>query len=99
MEEKQASMVLDMREMMVELMSNNCPSESSSTEDSAAVWGRPQGAEPTAVRENSADDSASVRGCPRGAESTTARQKICCCCCCWRLSARRHDSGKRDHFL
>ena len=37
-EEKQASIMHDMREMMIELMRNNGPSESTSAEGSAAVW-------------------------------------------------------------
>ena len=56
-EERQASMMHDMREMMVELMRNNGPSESSSAEGRAAVRASPRGAEPTAVRGNGAEDS------------------------------------------
>ena len=52
MEERQASTMHGMREMMVKLMWINGPSESSSAEDSAAVRGSPRGAEPTAVRGN-----------------------------------------------
>ena len=67
-------MIQDMREMMAELMRNNSPSESSSTEDSAAVRRSPRGAEPTAARGISAEDRAPVRRSPRGAEPTAARQ-------------------------
>ena len=67
LQEKQASIMQDMREMMAELMRNNGPSESSSAEGSAAVKGRPRGPGPTAVSGSSADDSAAVGGSPRGA--------------------------------
>ena len=85
MEEKQASIMQDMRKMMAEFVRNNDPSESSSAEGSAAVRG------------NSADYSEAVRGSPRGAEPTAAEQ-ISCCCCCWMRSARRYDSSKKDDF-
>ena len=49
-EERQASMMHDMREMMAELMRNNGPPESSSADGSAAVRASPRGAKPTAVR-------------------------------------------------
>ena len=42
MEEKQASKVQDMREMMTELMRKNGPSEYSSAESSAAESGSPR---------------------------------------------------------
>ena len=71
-EERQALMMHDMREMMVELMRNNGPSESSSAESSAAVRASPRGAEPTAVRGNGEEDSAAERGSQQGAESTAA---------------------------
>ena len=74
MKEKQVSMVQDTREMMAELTRNNGPSESSSTEDRAAVRGGREGLMAAAVRGNSAEDSAAVRGSPRGAEPTAARQ-------------------------
>ena len=74
LEERQASMMHDMREMMAELMRNNGPSESSSADGSAGVRGSPRGAKSTAERGNSAKDSAAVRGSPRGAEPTAARQ-------------------------
>ena len=49
MEEKQASMMHAMREMMTEFTRNNGRSESGSAEGSAAVGGSPRGAEPTAA--------------------------------------------------
>ena len=55
MEERQASIMQEMREMVAELTRN-------SAEDSAAVRESPRGAEPTAVRGNSAEDSAAVKG-------------------------------------
>ena len=74
-EERQASMMHDMRETMVELMRNNGPSESSSAEGSAAVTASPPGAEPTAVRGNGAENSAAERGSQQGAEpNAVARQ-------------------------
>ena len=42
-EERQASMMHDMREMMAELVRNNGPSESSSADGSAAVSASPRG--------------------------------------------------------
>ena len=57
-------MMQDIRDMMVDLMRNNGPSESSSAEGSAAVRASPRGAEPTAVRGNGAEDSAAKRGQP-----------------------------------
>ena len=86
-EEKQASMIQDMREMMAELMRNSDPSvfssaegsatvRGSSTEDSAAVRGRPRGAEPTAARQTSAAAVAAAAdaagGGARGDTCTTA---------------------------
>ena len=62
MEEKQASSMQGMREMMAELMRNNAPSKSSSAEGSAAVRG------------SSAEDSAAVRGSKREVASSAARQ-------------------------
>ena len=47
MEERQASMMRAMREMMAEFMRNNDRSESSSAEGSAAVGESPRGSEPT----------------------------------------------------
>ena len=73
MEEKQASMMQYMREMMAVFMRSNGPSESSSTEGNAAVRGSPRGVKPTAVRGNNAQDSAEARGSLRGAEPTAAR--------------------------
>ena len=61
-EERQASMMHDMRKMLAELMRNNGPSESSSAEGSAAVRASPRMAEPTAVRGNGAEDSAAEKG-------------------------------------
>ena len=61
-EEIQASMMHDMREMMAELVRNNGPSESSSAEGSAAVRASPRGAEPTVVRGNGAENSAAEKG-------------------------------------
>ena len=75
-EERQASMMRDMREMMAELMRNNDPSESSSAEGSAAVRASPRGAEPTAVRGNGAEDSAAERGSQQGAVPTAAARQI-----------------------
>ena len=48
-EERQASMMHDTREMKAELMRNNGPSESSCSEGRAAVRVGPRGAEPTAA--------------------------------------------------
>ena len=73
MEEKQASMMQYMREMMAVFMRSNGPSESSSTEGNAAVRGSPRGVKPTAVRGNNAQDSAEARGSLRGAKPTAAR--------------------------
>ena len=53
MEEKQASMMHGMREIMTQFMRNDGRSESGSAEGSAAVGGSPRGAEPTAARETS----------------------------------------------
>ena len=53
-EDRQASMMHAMREMMADFMRDNGRSESSSAEGSAAVGGSPRGAEPTAARETSA---------------------------------------------
>ena len=74
MEESQASMVHDMREMVAECMRNYGTSEFSSAEGSAAVRGSPRAAESTAIRGNSAEDSPAVKGSPRGTEPTAARQ-------------------------
>ena len=65
-EERQAAMMHEMREMMAELMRNNGPSESSSDEGSAAVRASPRGAEPTAVRGNGAEESAAKMGSQQG---------------------------------
>ena len=73
-EAKQASMMQYMIEMMVTLMRNNGPSESSSAEGSAAERGSPRGAGPTVVRGTSAEDRAAVRGTPRGTGSTVVPQ-------------------------
>ena len=99
-EERQASMIHDMLEMMAELMRNNGPSDSSSAEGNAAVTASPRAAEPTAVKGNGAEDSAAERGSQQGTDPTAAaRQKICCWCCyCWRRSARIYNSSKRDDF-
>ena len=75
-EERHASIMRDMREVMAELMRNNGPSESSSAEGSAAVRASPLGAEPTAVRGNGAKDSASERGSQQGAERTVRHEKF-----------------------
>ena len=75
-EERQASMMHDMREMMAGLMRNNGPSESSSAEGSAAVRASPQGAEPTAVRVYGAEDSAAERSSQQGADPTAAARPI-----------------------
>ena len=63
-EEWQASMTHDMREMMAKLMRNNGPSGSSSAESRSAVRASPRGAEPTALRGNGAEDSAAEKGQP-----------------------------------
>ena len=74
-EEWQASMTHDMREMMAKLMRNNGPSGSSSAESRSAVRASPRGAEPTALRGNGAEDSAAEKGSHQGAEpAATARQ-------------------------
>ena len=75
-EEGQASMMHYMRKMMVELMRNNGPLESSSAEGSAAVRASSRGAEPTAVRGNGAEDSAAGRGSQQGADPTAAARQI-----------------------
>ena len=75
-DERKASMMRDMREMMAELMRNNGSSESSSAEGSAAVRASPQGAEPTAVRGNGAEDNAAERGSQQGAEPTAGARQI-----------------------
>ena len=73
-EERQASMTHDMREMMAELMRSNTPSESSSAEDGAAVRASPRGAEPTAAaRQISAVGAATAGGGARG-YTTAARE-------------------------
>ena len=73
-EERQASMMHDIREVMVKLMRNNGPSEPSSAESSGAEMASPRGAEPTAVRGNGAEDSAAKKGSHEGAEpDATAR--------------------------
>ena len=75
MEERQASMMHDMREIMAELMRNNGPSGSSSAESSAAVRASLRGAGPTAVIGNGAEDSAAGKGSQQGADlAATARQ-------------------------
>ena len=75
-EERQASMMHDMREMMAELMRNNGPPESSSADGSAAVRASPRGAKPTAVRGNGAEDRAAERGSQQGAETTSAARQF-----------------------
>ena len=75
-EERQPSTMHDKREMMVELMRNNGPSESSRAEGSAAVRASPRGAEPTAVRGNGAEYSAAERGSQQGAEPTATARPI-----------------------
>ena len=75
-EEREASMMHDMREMLAEFMRNNGPSESSSAEGSAAVRASQQGAEPTAVRGNAAEDSAVERGSQHRAERTAAARQF-----------------------
>ena len=75
-EERQASMMHEMREMMAELMRNDGPSESCSAEGRAAVRASPRGAEPIAVRGNSAEDSAAERGRQQGAEPTAPARQI-----------------------
>ena len=86
MEERQASVIHDMREMVAERMMNNGPSESSSAESSAAIRGSPRGAEPTAARGSpegataaarqiSADGAATAGGGARG-YTTAARETI-----------------------
>ena len=77
MEERQASMMHAMREMMAEFMRNNGPSESSSAEGRAAVGGSPRGAEPTAALETSAAAAAAAAaagGVARG--DTTAGRNM-----------------------
>ena len=74
--ERQALMMHDMREIMVELMRNNGPSESSSAEGSAAVMASPRGAKPAAVRGNGAEDSAAERSSQQGADPTAAARQI-----------------------
>ena len=72
MEEKQASMMHAMREMMAEFMRNNGRSESST-----AVGGSPRGAEPTAARETSAAAAAAggvARGDTPAGRETTSRE-------------------------
>ena len=76
-EEKQASMMHAMREMMAEFMTNNGRSESGSAEGSAAVGGSPRGAEPTAAREPSAGAAATgggARGDTTAGRETTLRE-------------------------
>ena len=75
-EEIQASMMHDMREMMAELMRNNGPSESSSTDGSAAIRASPRGAELTALRGNGAEDCAAERGSQQGDGSTAAARQL-----------------------
>ena len=77
MEEKQASMMHAMREMMAEFMRNNGRSESGSAEGSAAVGGSPREAEPTAARETSASAAAAgggARGDTTAGRETTLRE-------------------------
>ena len=62
--------------MMVELMRNNDPSESSSAEGSAAARVSPRGAKHTAVRGNGAEDSAAEMGSQEGADPTAAARRI-----------------------
>ena len=72
MEEKQASMMHAMREMIAEFMRNNGRSESST-----AVGGSPRGAEPTAARETSAAAAAAggvARGDTPAGRETTSRE-------------------------
>ena len=77
MEEKQASMMHVMREMITEFMRNNGRSESGSAEGSVAVGGGPRGAEPIAARETSAAAAASgggARGDTTAGRETTLRE-------------------------
>ena len=55
-EEREESMMHDMRKVMSELIRNNGPPASSSAEGSADVRASPRGAEPAAVRGNGAED-------------------------------------------
>ena len=71
MEERQASMVHAMRDMMAEFTRNNGRSESSRAEGSAAVGGSPRGAEPTGARETSV--AAAAGGVARG-DTTAGRE-------------------------
>ena len=73
MEEKQASMMHAMREMVTEFMRNNGRSESGSAEGNDAVGGSPRGAEPTAARETSAAAAAAAFG--GGAQGDTTAKK------------------------
>ena len=74
MEEKQASMMHAMREMMAESMRNNGRSESGSAEGSAAVRGSPRGAEPIAARETSAAAPAAAAGGGARGDMTAGRE-------------------------
>ena len=70
MEERQASMMHDMRDMMAEFMGGNGRSEPSSAEVSAAVRENPRGAGPIAVREASAAAGGVARVTTAGTETT-----------------------------
>ena len=76
MEEKQASMMHGMREIMTQFMRNDGRSESGSAEGSAAVGGSPRGAEPTAKRETSAvaATGSGVQGDTTTGRETTLRE-------------------------
>ena len=74
MEEKQASMMHGMREMMTQFMRNDGRSESGSAEGSAAVGGSPREAEPPAAREMSA--AAAAAGDGAQGDTTAGRETI-----------------------
>ena len=71
MEDRHASMMHAMREMITEFVRNNDRSESSSAEGRAAAGGSPPGAEPTAARETPA--AAVAGGIARG-DTTAGRE-------------------------
>ena len=72
MEEKQASMMHGMREIMTQFMRNDGRSESGSAEGSAVVGGSPRGAEPPAARETSAAAAAAAAAGDGAQGNTTA---------------------------
>ena len=76
MEERQASMMHYMREVMAQCIRNNGPSESCSAQGSAVVRASPRGAEYTAVGENGAEDSSAEGVSQHGAELTAAARPI-----------------------